>query len=60
MYLIKNLEQIHSTLLTTFCLYFGTERVYNSIATEILDCYFADFIPILKYNIFEYPSYFEI
>jgi hypothetical protein len=28
MYLVQNLDQIHSLLLTKFCLYFVTEGVY--------------------------------
>jgi hypothetical protein len=30
MYLVKDLDQIHPLLLTTFCLYFGTEGVFSN------------------------------
>jgi hypothetical protein len=30
MYLVKDLDQINSLLLTNFCLHFGTEGVYLS------------------------------
>jgi hypothetical protein len=31
MYLVKDLDHIHSFLLTNFCLYFGTDGVTNMI-----------------------------
>jgi hypothetical protein len=52
MYLVKDLDQIHSVLLTYFCLHFGTEGVlaYPLLWVELLNNLEGFCIPISMYR----------